>query len=350
MTKTFRPFYGWWIVAVSAITLLLAGGIGLYSFGAFFTPLIDEFGWSRAQISLAMSIMGLVGFTGPLVGTWVDRYGARKIMVLGALLMSISFTCLGFTFSIYYFYALYFIVAAGQIAILNIPVLAVVSHWFDKRRGLAMGISVAGLGLGGLIMLPLSARLIYLLGWQWTYHILGLIICSILLPLIVLVIKNTPHDIGTLPDGEKFTDQEKYQRKPIPESDIWKKRWTLPKAMQTSVFWILVLAFMMVLPGTISIITHAVPFFVGQGFGNQLASTILGSAVGVSILGRVITGYLSDRIPIKYVTVLVFLFQVVGLLVLIFPVTPVSIPVFIAIFILSSRSPRKAGEILSSKF
>ena len=94
MTRTFRPFYGWWIVAVSAITLLLAGGIGFYSFGAFFTPLENEFGWNRAQISLGMSLMNLIGLMGPLFGIWVDRYGAKRIMILGALITGISFACL----------------------------------------------------------------------------------------------------------------------------------------------------------------------------------------------------------------------------------------------------------------
>ena len=332
MARIFRPFYGWWIVAVSAITLLLAGGIGFYSFGAFFTPLVNEFGWSRAQISLGMSIMGLIGLTGPLFGAWVDKYGAKRIMLLGALLMGLSFACLGFTFSLNYFYALYFVVAAGQMAILNIPVLTLVSHWFGKRKGLVMGIAVAGLGLGGLIMLPLSAYLISLLGWQWTYHILGITICFVLTPLIAVVIKNSPRDIGMLPDGEKHTTQQKHQRTPGPDSNIPIQKWTLPKALQTSTFWILVLAFMMVFVGTASVIAHAVPFFVGQGFSNQLASTILGSAVGVSILGRVITGYLSDRIPVKYVAILFFMFQVAGLLVLISPGTQVNIPAFVAVF------------------
>lgn len=332
MARPFRPFYGWWIVAVSAITLLLAGGIGFYSFGAFFTPLVDEFGWSRAQISLSMSIIGLIGITGPLLGTWVDRYGAKRVMLLGALFMGLSFACLGFTFSLYYFYALYFVVAAGQMAILNIPVLTLVSNWFEKRKGLAMGISVAGFGLGGLIMLPLSAHLIHLLGWQWTYHILGITICLALIPLIVVLIKNSPRDIGTLPDGEKYTVPEKHQRTPMPDSNMQIQRWTLPKALKTSTFWIVVLAFMMVFVGTASVIAHVVPFFVGQGFSNQLASTILGSAVGVSILARIITGYLSDRIPVKYVAVLFFMFQVAGLLVLISPGTQPNIPAFIAIF------------------
>ena len=332
MTRTFRPFYGWWIVAVSVITLLLAGGIGFYSFGAFFTALENEFEWNRAQISLSMSIMGLVGLAGPLFGTWVDRYGAKRIMILGALVMGLSFACLGFTFSLCYFYAMYFVVAVGQMAILNIPVLALVSRWFDKRRGLAMGISVAGFGLGGMIMLPLSAYLISLLGWQWTYRILGIAICFVLVPLIALVIRNSPHDIGTLPDGEKHTAQEDHRRMPVPDSNVRIQRWTLSKALQTSTFWILVVAFMMVFTGTASVVAHVVPFFVGQGFSNQVASTILGSTVGVSILGRIITGYLSDRVPVKYMAAIFFMFQAGGLLLLVAPGTQANIPAFVAIF------------------
>jgi sugar phosphate permease len=157
----------------------------------------------------------------------------------------------------------------------------------------------------------------------------------VLVPLITLVIKNSPRDIGTLPDGEKYNAPGKHQRTPLPESNIHIQniqRWTLIKALQTSVFWILALAFSMVFLGTASVIAHAVPFFVEQGFSNQLASTILGSAVGVSILGRIITGYLSDKMPVKYVAVLFFLLHTAGLLVLILPTTPISLLAFIAIF------------------
>ena len=332
MPRRFKPFYGWWIVIVSAVTLLLAGGIGFYSFGAFFTPLISEFGWNRAQISLSMSVMGLVGLIGPLLGMWVNKYGAKRIMVMGALIMGISFACLGFTFSIYYFYALYFVVAAGQMAIINIPVLTLVSHWFEKRKGLAIGISVAGYGLGGMAMLPLAAYLISLLDWRWTYHILGMTICFVLVPLIALVIKNNPGDIGMLPDGEKGIAQEKHQEKPAPASNTQIQGWTLRKALQTSTLWILIISFAMAFVGTSSVLSHAVPFFVGQGFSNQVASTILGSAIGVSILGRIITGYLCDRIPAKYITAMYFMFQVGALLALIFPETRASVPTFVAIF------------------
>ena len=331
MTRAFRPFYGWWIVTVSAITLLLAGGIGYYTFGAFFTPLTNEFEWNRAQISLSMSIMGLIGLAGPLFGMWVDRFGARRTMILGALIMGLSFACLGFTFSLQYFYAAYFVVAVGQMAILHIPVLTLVSQWFERRRGLAMGVSVAGLGLGGMIMLPLSAYLISLLGWQWTYRILGIAICLVLLPLITLVVRNSPRDMGMLPDGEKYTDRDA-QGIARPDRSIRIQGWTLSGALRTSTFWILVAAFTMVFTGTSSVIAHAVPFFVGQGFSNQLASTIVGSTVGVSILGRISTGYLSDRVPVKYVVALFFVLQAGGLLTLISSGTQTSIAAFIAIF------------------
>ncbi|MBE0430965.1 MAG: MFS transporter [Dehalococcoidia bacterium] len=331
MNRAVRPFYGWWIVAVSAITLLLAGGIGYYTFGAFFTPLVDEFEWNRAQISLAMSIMGLIGLAGPLFGMWVDRFGARRTMVLGALIMGLSFACLGFTFSLGYFYAMYFVVAVGQMAILHIPVLTLVSRWFDKRRGLAIGISVAGLGLGGMIMLPLSAYLISLLGWQWTYRVLGGAICIVLIPLITLVVKNTPHDMGMLPDGEQHTGRDDRSVAGL-DRTIQIQGWTLSGALRTSTFWLLVAAFTLVFTGTSSVIAHAVPFFVGQGFSNQAASTILGSAVGVSILGRISTGHLSDRVPVKYVAALFFVLQAVALLMLVSQGTGTAVAGFITIF------------------
>ncbi|TET49834.1 MAG: MFS transporter [Dehalococcoidia bacterium] len=331
MTRALSPFYGWWIVAASAIILLLAGGVGYYTFGAFFTPLVDEFEWNRAQISLSMSIMGLVGLAGPLFGMWVDRYGARRVMIPGALVMGLSFACLGFTSSIYYFYAMYFVVAVGQMAILHIPVLTLVSQWFEKRRGLATGISVAGLGLGGMIMLPLSAHLISVLGWQWTYRILGAAVCAVLVPLIILVIRDSPRDIGMLPDGEKHVDREGHQRMPLSDSSMQIPRWTLSSALRTPTFWLLVASFTLVFVGTSSLIAHAVPFFVGQGFSNQVASTILGSTVGVSILGRISTGHLSDRVPVKYVAALFFMLQAGGLLLLIVPGTQVSIPAFVIV-------------------
>lgn len=331
MPRTSRPFYGWWIVAVSAITLLLAGGIGYYTFGAFFTPLVDDFQWSRAQISLSMSIMGLIGLAGPLFGIWVDRYGARRIMVLGALLMGLSFACLGFTSSIYYFYAMYFVVAVGQMAILHIPVLTLVSRWFEKRRGLATGISVAGLGLGGTIMLPLSAYLISMLGWQWTYHILGMMICVVLIPLIALIVRNSPRDIGALPDGGQGTPQDAGSA-PVSHISIGTEGWTLSRALRTPAFWLLVVAFSLVFTGTSSVIAHAVPFFVGRGFSNQAASSILGVAVGVSILGRITTGYLADKTSVKYVAILCFMLQAGGLLVLIPPAARASTAAFVVIF------------------
>jgi MFS family permease len=331
MARPFRCFYGWWIVTVSAVTLLLAGGIGYYAFGAFFTPLVNEFGWSRAQISLSMSIMGLIGLAGPLFGTWVERFGARRTMVLGALIMGLSFACLGFTFTLYYFYAVYFVVAVGQMAILHIPVLTLVSRWFERRRGLAMGIAVAGLGLGGMIMLPLSAHLISVLGWRWTYGILGMAICLVLVPLITLVVRNSPRDLGMSPDGERPAELVKTDQA-RPDDGLQIQAWNLRGALRTSTFWILVASFTMVFTGTSSIIAHAVPFFVGRGFSNQLASTIVGGTAGVSILGRIGTGYLSDRVPVKYVAALFFVLQAGGLLLLMYPGTQTSVVAFIAIF------------------
>ena len=157
-------------------------------------------------------------------------------------------------------------------------------------------------------------------------------VCFVLAPLVALAIKDNPGEIGMLPDGEKHTAQEKQQGTPESASNTQIPGWTLPRTLQISTLWILIISFMMVFMGTALVLAHAVPFFVGQGFSNQVASTILGRAIGVSVPGRIITGYLSDRIPVKYIAALFFIFQVGGLLALIFPETQANVSAFVAIF------------------
>ncbi|MFQ5925665.1 MAG: MFS transporter [Dehalococcoidia bacterium] len=309
----FSIFYGWWIVAVGLLSLLLAGGIGIYTFGAFFTPLIDEFGWTRAQLSLAITIAGLVGLFGPMVGTWVDRYGARRVMAIGALIAGAAFALLGLTPSIWYFYVVSLLMALGLVAILNIPVATAVSNWFAERRGLAMGITLTGFGLGGLAMIPLASYLIATLGWRMAYHLLGLLICIVLIPVSIFVIRHRPEDKGLLPDGK--TPEE---GKPSPSvvGDEHDRESTLKGALRTKAFWLIAGAMSLVFIGASSVITHVIPFLQDMGIPPQTAATILGLTAGVSILGRVAAGYIADRMPVKYVALFFFLLQIVGLLLL----------------------------------
>ena len=306
-------FYGWWIVAAGVASLLFAGGIGYYTFGAFFNPLLDAFGWSSAQLSAALTIATLVGLAAPLVGAWVDRYGARTVMAIGALVTGGAFALLGLAspdwgpLALWYFYALYLVMGLGMVCTLNVPVAAVVSHWFSARRGLAMGITVSGFGLGGLLMLPLASLLIALVGWQMTYHLLGLAIVAVLVPVALLVVRDRPQDLGLLPDGGppgEGLDTDSVAAGP---------QWTLGAAMRTGTFWLIVGALGLAFIGTAALLVHTIPFLQSQGLSPQMAAAAMALTVGLSVPGRVVAGHIVDRVPIRAVVALSFLLQIVAL-------------------------------------
>ena len=320
----FGIFYGWWIVAAGLVCLLLAGGIGYYTFGAFFIPLIDEFGWTRAQLSLAVTIASVLGLAAPLVGTWVDKYGARVVMAVGALVTGSAFALLGLTHSLWYFYLMYLIVASGHFGILNIPVTKVVSNWFVERRGLAIGITLTGFGIGGLCMLPLASYLISSLGWRSAYHLLGAVICVVLIPLSLFTIKNHPQDKGLLPNGNISQAEESY---PLPAAE-----WTLGRALRAPAYWLIIGALTLAYFGTAAVLAHAIPFFEDQGISPQMAATMLASAIGVSIPSRVAAGYIADRVSVRYIAGFSFFLQLVALVFLLEAGSMAMFWAFVAIF------------------
>lgn len=347
-------FYGWWIVAAGIASLMLAGGIGFYTFGVFLIPLIDEFGWSRGQLSLAMTIAGLVGLIGPLIGSWVDKYGARVVMAIGALVTGGAFALLGLTsagwgpYAIWYFYGITLIMALGLVGILNIPVAAAVSNWFVEKRGLAMGITLTGFGLGGLLMLPLASYLIATLDWRMAYHILGLIICVVLIPLSIFIIRGRPGEMGLLPDG-KPPGKGQVEMQSTEGSQAGAS-WTLSAALRTKAFWLIVGALGLAFVGAGSVLAHLIPFLQDKEVSPQMASTILALTIGVSIISRVIAGYIVDRVPIKYVLSLCFLLQIGGLALLLASGSMTMVWAFVIIFGLAMGGMFALEPLLVSQY
>lgn len=295
------------------ICLLLAGGIGFYTFGAFFIPLVNALDCSRTQLSLGITIASVLGLAAPLVGSWVDKYGVRIIMAVGAVVTGAAFALLGLTHSLWYFYLMCFILASGHFGILNIPVTKVVSNWFVERRGLALGITISGFGLGGLFMLPLASQLIAALGWQMAFHILGLIIVVVLVPLSIFVIRERPEEMGLLPDGKSADEQ--VEKTSIEDAQAGTS-WTLSRALRTKTFWLIVGGFTLAYFATAAVIAHAIPCFQDMGVSPQLAATMLATVTGISILSRVSAGYIADRVSVRHVTIFAFLLQLLALVIL----------------------------------
>jgi len=309
--KSSKIFYGWWVVLAAGIGLLNAPII-LATFGVFLKPLSQEFGWSRAEISLAISLGGLA-LTGsvPLIGRLVDHYGARKVIMPSAMIFGMGLMSLYFlTASLWHLYALHLLMAVVGSGNSPVPYSKVISRWFDKKRGLALGLVMAGSPLGGFILPPLAQALITAVGWRQTYVLLGLLVIGITIPVVGLFLKETPQMMGLLPDGETVVHtgvvRQSSQEPGLSGREAW----------HTSAFWLMVSAIFLMAAGINGCILHLVPMLTDRGVSAQSAALATSLFAGGVLLGRVGTGYLLDRFFAPYLAVCFFCVSTLGIFLL----------------------------------
>ncbi len=307
-------YYGWYVIGALGVVLFLSAGLGFYAQGVFVTPLQDEFGWSRGQISTAMALATIVsGFGASAVGVLLGRVPARLILLLGAGWMAVTFGLLSLTPSLLFFYGMFMLMAAGRAGIMIVPTSVVASRWFRRRRGLAIGAMTTGIGFGGLVMAPVTAALIVGVGWRWTFVLLGTLIGAVALPLIWLVIRESPADLGLHPDGDPAGDDE--PGAPLPRQVAADEGWTLRQASRTPTFIAVSVALGLVFFTQGAVLLHVAPFLEDRGISRQEAGLMLGFVSGVGVVGKVASGYLCDRLPARLVLATVFLMQGAGLFV-----------------------------------
>jgi len=329
-----KPFYGWSVVASLAAILFLSAGLGFYSLGVFVVPFEEEFGWSRGEVSLGIAFATTVsGIMGPLVGLSVERVGARPVLAVGATGMGICFALLGLTWSLAYLYAMFVMMAVWRAGIMIVPVSQVVANWFQRRRGLAMGIATTGIGFGGLVMAPLCKVMISAAGWRLTFIIMGLVIIVVALPLILLVIRQHPGERGLLPDG---ASPDLASGGPNPDSarraHPMTRNWSVGDAIRTRAFILATAAIGLGFASLGAVLLHTSPFMEDRGVAPEVAGLILGLVAGMGILGKIGSGHLADRMPPHRVLAGVFLMEAVGLAALISTDSVVGIVAFVLIF------------------
>jgi Sugar phosphate permease len=197
-----KLFYGYWILAVAFWGVFIFSGCGTGTFSLFVKPLQSEFGWGRGDIMVAFTLFFLfIGVVSPFAGKLVDRYGARYVISLGAFVGGLGFVSLNLMHDLWHFYGGYAIIGLGMAATGHIPASALVSNWFRKWRGTAIGIMSTGIGVGVLALAPLIGYyLIPHFGWRVSYLTLAIFMWT-LIPLALFVVRTKPADMGLYPDG-----------------------------------------------------------------------------------------------------------------------------------------------------
>ncbi|MBI4498311.1 MAG: MFS transporter [Chloroflexi bacterium] len=317
-------FYGWWIVFAGTAMMALSGGLYYQGFGVFYLPIVMEFGWSRTQTAAAFSLAQLEGgVIGPIEGYLVDRLGPRRLMLLGIPIMGAGFILLSYVDSLWMFYLAYIGgIAIGSSIGTSTPAFTAAANWFSRRRGLALGLVSAGVGVGSVI-LPGLAWVVEAYGWRTGAFLAGLVVWSVGIP-AALVIRHRPEAYGYLPDGD-----------PLPPGAaaaaasgghghsagsgvhlVADQDFTVGEALRTRAFWLVAGSFGTRLLVSGGVIVHLIPYLVDRGFEATTAASFVGMMGVLSIMGRLGFGFVSDYFPKRYVVALSLVVMTLGLVVL----------------------------------
>jgi MFS family permease len=292
-------YYGWVIVAVCFGVIALISPV-LGSFSVFYAAVLGDFSWSRGSTAIAMSIHLVVsGLTAPVAGGLVDRYGPRRVMPIGALITAAALVWLSRSTELWHFYLGFGVVAAIGSAMLNtVPLMTVVSHWFERRRGTAMGIVTMGQGAGQLALM-LIQMLIGGIGWRNTYLVLAAAIAVVPTTLIYLFLYLRPSDRGVAGDAQRANEEENSNKRSevvIVDRQWAETEWTVRRAVGTFRFWALMLMMACFAAGFFLVSTHLIVFLTDKGYSAVLAASVLGVQGVINIAGRFSGGVLADRL------------------------------------------------------
>ena len=290
-------YYGWIIVAVALISMAFWMGIRT-SFSVFYVALLEDFPWSRGS-SAGVQSMALITYTcmAPLVGGLIDRFGPRRVITPGILILAIGLMLSSRIEILPEFYIFYGVIAGAGISCIGIvSYSAILAHWFEKKRGLASGIAVSGMGVGTFLLVPMSQSFISMWGWRMTFIIIGCLVLIILIPANAIFLRHKPSELGQYPDGSTPSDSDHKNTSHHQPHSTQSKDWTLRKAACTLRFWALVMFPFFGFIAVFIIVVHQVRFLVDQGIDKMTAAFIYAMVGVVSSIFRIFWGWISDRI------------------------------------------------------
>lgn len=292
---------GWVIVASLFVVHVFIAAPCISLFGVFFGPLIRDFHWSHAQVSRTATGYSLVmGLSAPLLGWLIERVRVQWVMAAGALIAGAAYIGASQAHSLFIMVAMFAAIGLGNQAATTLPGVYVAATWFEERRGLAIGVMLAGMSLGMVVAPPAVTALILHYGWRWAIACVGI-------PMIVIAAPISLFFVRIRASGQK---NRRAARAELPGVE-------LGQAVRSGPFWFLMTLEFFYFMTFGAVYFHIVPYLVSIGFGAQRAANIFGIQASLAAVGWVATGYLADRYPPKLVlegALMLLGLSVVGLL------------------------------------
>jgi MFS family permease len=285
-------FLGWRMVGVAFFVDFVAVGFFFYSYGVFFKAIEQEFGGSRLGVSLGLTVTASVGaLLAPFIGHALDRYPLKRVIAAGAIAMAIGFLALSQVRTPLQFYlALGAFIGFGASAMGGLATAKLVTNWFSRRRGTALGIAATGISASGVVMPFVTATLIEHYGWREGFMVYGVFTALVVVPLVLKLVISSPEDVGMRPDGQPPPSREP----PTTAAPAPPLAQPGPILRERN-FWALTAVVALLFCCQSATLTHMVPRVTDTGVSLQVASLMMSLTAGLGIAGKLSFGWLVDR-------------------------------------------------------
>jgi sugar phosphate permease len=335
MKKGNKFFYGWWMVFVVTIVFIVGNAA---PFAIVLKQLMEQFHTGRGEVSLSQSIYWVtMGIAGIFVGRVLHRYSPKKFILWGAVAGGVSSLLISLSSSLWFLYVFFLIAGLAGGFSNAIAAFTLLSKWFIRKWGTALGITMAGASIGSMVIQPLVGIIAQNFGWRATYLFAGLLVLVLNVPLILFVLRDRPESMGLLPDGDKFEEIANPQNgklfiqtgiEPTPAARNTELRSYLKKPS----FWLMGVSFAVVYIGASAVTTHEVSFITDMKVSETIAALARGITLGIGAISALASGWLADKLVSRYVTILFLFLTIAGMLILIQADTMSKIWLFVAIY------------------
>ena len=307
--------YAWIIIFIAAFIHMTGGSIR-QAFGVLIVPLQTEMGWSFTAITLGYSIASLTGaFLAPFTGMATDRFGARPVIMIGAVFFLLGAIITGLVTEVWHIWISYGLCLGVAQACFNVPILTAASLWFQKRLGFGIGLLQASHGLGPAIMAIVMGGLLTVVAWTTAFWGIALVGGGILFVLLFLF-RSRPADINVRPYGAP--EDQPIEKKLDPAITALRSKTYRKRMQSTSAFWKLVAVHHFGCVGHAIVIIYITPIAISAGLDLVTAAGVLSTLAGVSVLTRFITPVMADFVGSKWCMAIMFILQGLPVLLLFF--------------------------------
>ena len=333
--KSHPIFYGWWLTGIAAIVMVVGTVPVFQGMPVWFVVLEKNFGWSRAQLSLAFSLTRVEGtIMGPISGYLIDKLGPRRMVTIGLLLIGIGFILFSRIHTLWQFYFSFIIMTSGMGLGTWLPMMTVLNNWFIQHRSTAMAIAMEGFAFGGIVIIPILAwsldeNNVGSNGWRYTALAIGVTVIALTVPLSKLI-RNRPEEYGLLPKG---LENSVTSLSSDIQNDIYQEGdYTWKQAIRTRAFWLISMGHASTAATVVTLMVHLGTMLTDRGFSLQTIGWVVATQTAMTALFNLIGGYVGDKIPIRVALFVFSIIQTIGLVILLFAYTTPMIYIFALVY------------------